>query len=46
MILDDGGDATHLMLKKYPTMFKMIKGKLIVTNELWYVKLPFNNKLF
>lgn len=26
MILDDGGDATHLMLKKYPTMFKMIKG--------------------
>ena len=27
MILDDGGDATHLMLKKYPAMFKMIKGK-------------------
>lgn len=26
MILDDGGDATHLMLKKYPVMFKMIKG--------------------
>nr|AGU16824.1 S-adenosyl- L-homocysteine hydrolase [Leptinotarsa decemlineata]AKO63328.1 S-adenosylhomocysteine hydrolase 2 [Leptinotarsa decemlineata] len=26
MILDDGGDATHLMLKKYPTMFKLIKG--------------------
>ncbi|KAL3289410.1 hypothetical protein HHI36_022836 [Cryptolaemus montrouzieri] len=26
MILDDGGDATHLMLKKYPAMFKMIKG--------------------
>lgn len=25
-ILDDGGDATHLMLKKYPAMFKMIKG--------------------
>ncbi|KAK6624198.1 S-adenosylhomocysteine hydrolase-like protein 1 [Polyplax serrata] len=22
----DGGDATHLMLKKYPAMFKMIKG--------------------
>uniref|UniRef100_A0A146LRX9 Adenosylhomocysteinase n=2 Tax=Lygus hesperus TaxID=30085 RepID=A0A146LRX9_LYGHE len=26
MILDDGGDATHLMLKKYPTLFKAIKG--------------------
>jgi adenosylhomocysteinase len=28
MILDDGGDATHLMLKKYPAMFKMIKGEI------------------
>jgi hypothetical protein len=27
MILDDGGDATQLMLKKYPAMFKLIKGK-------------------
>jgi len=26
MILDDGGDATHLMLKKYPTQFSMVKG--------------------
>ncbi|XP_046991738.1 adenosylhomocysteinase-like 1 isoform X1 [Schistocerca americana] len=26
MILDDGGDATHLMLKKYPSLFKSIKG--------------------
>ncbi|XP_076178710.1 adenosylhomocysteinase-like 1 isoform X5 [Ptiloglossa arizonensis] len=26
MILDDGGDATHLMLKKYNVMFKMIQG--------------------
>ncbi|XP_022246558.1 putative adenosylhomocysteinase 3 [Limulus polyphemus] len=26
MILDDGGDATHLMLRKYPTLFKMING--------------------
>uniref|UniRef100_T1H0I0 S-adenosyl-L-homocysteine hydrolase NAD binding domain-containing protein n=1 Tax=Megaselia scalaris TaxID=36166 RepID=T1H0I0_MEGSC len=26
MILDDGGDATHLMLKKYPEVFKLIKG--------------------
>ncbi|XP_022659434.1 S-adenosylhomocysteine hydrolase-like protein 1 isoform X6 [Varroa destructor] len=26
MILDDGGDATHLMLKKYPATFKLIKG--------------------
>ncbi|XP_076304064.1 adenosylhomocysteinase-like 1 isoform X1 [Tachypleus tridentatus] len=26
MILDDGGDATHLMLRKYPVLFKMIKG--------------------
>ncbi|KAL5014510.1 hypothetical protein ScPMuIL_008780 [Solemya velum] len=26
MILDDGGDATHLMLKKYPAMFNMVKG--------------------
>lgn len=26
MILDDGGDATHLMLKKYPDYFKSIKG--------------------
>ncbi|XP_076337842.1 adenosylhomocysteinase-like 1 isoform X2 [Tachypleus tridentatus] len=26
MILDDGGDATHLMSKKHPALFKMIKG--------------------
>ncbi|XP_034486807.1 adenosylhomocysteinase-like 2 isoform X2 [Drosophila innubila] len=26
MILDDGGDATHLILKKYPEYFKSIKG--------------------
>ena len=25
-ILDDGGDATHLMLKRYPAMFNMVKG--------------------
>ena len=25
-ILDDGGDATHLMLKKYPAMFSLVKG--------------------
>ncbi|KAJ8955407.1 hypothetical protein NQ318_003505 [Aromia moschata] len=28
MILDDGGDATHLMLKKYPAIFKLIKGAI------------------
>jgi adenosylhomocysteinase len=26
MILDDGGDATHLMMKKYPAMFSMVRG--------------------
>ena len=26
MILDDGGDATHLMHKKYPVLFKTVKG--------------------
>ncbi|CAD5115328.1 DgyrCDS4311 [Dimorphilus gyrociliatus] len=26
IILDDGGDATHHMLKKYPTAFSMLKG--------------------
>ncbi len=26
MILDDGGDATHMMLKKCPETFKLIKG--------------------
>lgn len=30
MILDDGGDATHLMLKKYNAMFKMIQGLSII----------------
>ena len=25
-ILDDGGDATHLMLRKYPSTFNLIKG--------------------
>ena len=25
-ILDDGGDATHLMLKRYPALFNMVKG--------------------
>ena len=25
-ILDDGGDATHLLLKKYPAMFGMVRG--------------------
>ena len=24
--MDDGGDATHLMLKKYPAMFNLVKG--------------------
>lgn len=33
MILDDGGDATHLMLKKYPAMFKMIKGNFRVAQD-------------
>lgn len=31
MILDDGGDATHLMLKKYNAMFKMIQGLSITS---------------
>nr|XP_027194937.1 S-adenosylhomocysteine hydrolase-like protein 1 [Dermatophagoides pteronyssinus] len=26
LILDDGGDATHLMLKKYPASIKLLKG--------------------
>lgn len=26
MILDDGGDATHVLLKKWPETFKLIKG--------------------
>lgn len=26
MILDDGGDATHLMFKKYPVLFKSLQG--------------------
>merc|ERR1719378_797187 len=26
MILDDGGDATHVMVKKYPAIFKLLKG--------------------
>jgi hypothetical protein len=25
MILDDGGDATHIMVKKYPAVFKLLK---------------------
>ncbi len=25
-MLDDGGDATHWLLKKYPSMFSSIKG--------------------
>lgn len=28
MILDDGGDATHLMLKKHAAAFKHIKGMI------------------
>lgn len=40
MILDDGGDATHLMLKKYPAMFKMIKGQsLNIVLILYYFKI-------
>ena len=26
MILDDSGDATHVMVKKYPAVFKLLKG--------------------
>merc|ERR1719309_721280 len=26
MILDDGGDATHVMVKKYPAIYKLLKG--------------------
>ena len=28
MILDDGGDATHVMVKKYQAIFKLLKVKL------------------
>merc|ERR1719481_169014 len=26
MVLDDGGDATHVMVKKFPAVFKLLKG--------------------
>jgi adenosylhomocysteinase len=26
MVLDDGGDATHLLVKKYNSVFKLMKG--------------------
>merc|ERR1712013_75087 len=26
MILDDGGDATHVMVKKFPAIFKLMRG--------------------
>lgn len=26
MILDDGGDLTHSLIKKYPTLFRSMKG--------------------
>ena len=29
MILDDGGDATHVMVKKYPAIFKLLKVKIL-----------------
>lgn len=39
MILDDGGDATHLLLKKYPATFNLIKGKCVPRQEEWLLKL-------
>lgn len=46
MILDDGGDATHLMLKKYPTMFKMIKGnKVSLKLFVNYIRFSFHKRI-
>ena len=33
MILDDGGDATHVMVKKYPAIFKLLKEQFTVDIE-------------
>lgn len=35
MILDDGGDATHLMLKKHASAFKHIKGLSVKSTYLY-----------
>lgn len=50
MILDDGGDATHLMLKKYNAMFKMIKGESFLPavelkNESTFIATPVSSRV-
>lgn len=42
MILDDGGDATHLMLKKYNAMFKLIQGKVCAKDNNWIYQICSN----
>lgn len=50
MILDDGGDATHLMLKKYPDYFKSIKGiveeSLTGVHRLYQVNSQIHHSLY
>ena len=33
MILDDGGDATHVMVKKHPAIFKLLKEPINQSNQ-------------
>jgi len=47
MVLDDGGDATHTMVKKFPAVFKLMKGIVeeSVTGVHRLYRLSQNNKL-
>ena len=38
MVLDDGGDATHLLVKKYNSIFKLMKVRRKQTNFLFRQK--------
>jgi len=46
MILDDGGDLTHSIIKKYPTLFRTMKGiveeSITGVHRFVYIRLRFN----
>ena len=45
MVLDDGGDATHLLVKKYNSIFKLMKVKAYFCSlKSSFFNLPFCNR--
>ena len=38
MVLDDGGDATHLLVKKFNSIFRVGTFKVYIENGVFFMK--------